>query len=845
MSLRPTPLTFTVNDPEAPAPEAEAAAPTPPDETPEGVLDLTVPLLADDLAAPPPPSASQVAPAAKPSPLAPALEPGVVLTRLGESPVGRTGVYVLAGVASLVWACAIAAFTVVTFPRGSISLLAIALMAVLAIAPMGLILAGAYVVAQARILAAEARRAKRLTDELIGPTALAAAQAGAVVQSMQGQISLATEVANQAREHLAALREALALETQKLAEATAHASRTAVTLVETLSQERGELNTLALTLDARSAAVTDAINRQAHMVAEASDLAETQLREAEAALAARAADLAAAAGEAVDVSRVATEDLGRQVVRLETATGGVGDQMRALEDGLTHQRAALVTVAHALRAEQEDFATLTESRSAQLAEFVAGAQADVVQLNEATSTGAKSLSDLIAEARTKLGELAEAAGSERDAFARSAEGTLKDLSEAGARERQHLEAAMRSTIEALSAAAIEAREAADVHAEAARARVDLLNEAAFTAGQKADQVFEARLGQARGLIEQSARLVEDAGEQAAQRLETQITGARDALTGLNTMMDEVSARAARLPQETGARADEVRAAVEEGLESLLASARHAAQETQAIDQAFQERVKRNYEMLSEAVQLMGVVAQGGQGASVLQRPSAAERARSRVAAAIPARDAPAAPQPASPLAPEPVEPLLRARLRLTPTATDDEFKAVFDAAGGQPPGPDEPGWTWKELLTTLDSEGDPAAEAGASEAAPAAPAAPIDAGRLGEALYQEIETMGIDPLALLTRSRIEEIAAAVQSGDPSASRDVVRTLAPAAIRRIARRMLADNVFRGRVQALNRHYGELIAEAARRDPVGLQAAALLATNAGRAYLLLDAAAGQPG
>ena len=56
---------------------------------------------------------------------------------------------------------------------------------------------------------------------------------------------------------------------------------------------------------------------------------------------------------------------------------------------------------------------------------------------------------------------------------------------------------MRSTIEALSAAAVEAREAADVHAEAARARVDLLNEAAFTAGQKADQVFDTRLDQAR------------------------------------------------------------------------------------------------------------------------------------------------------------------------------------------------------------------------------------------------------------------------------------------------------------------------------------------------------------
>jgi hypothetical protein len=248
---------------------------------------------------------------------------------------------------------------------------------------------------------------------------------------------------------------------------------------------------------------------------------------------------------------------------------------------------------------------------------------------------------------------------------------------------------------------------------------------------------------------------------------------------------------------------------------------------------------------------MGVVAQGGQGASVLQRPSPAERARSRVAAALPARDAPALPAAASPLAPEPVEPLLRARLRLTPTASDDEFKAVFDAAGGPAPAAEEPGWTWKELLTTLDAEGEPAADgalpepAAAAPAAPPAPAAPVDEARLGEALYQEIETMGIDPLALLTKGRIEEIAAAVQTGDAGGAREVVRTLAPAAIRRIARRMLADAVFRGRAQALNGRYGELIAQAARRDPQGAQAAALLATHPGRAYLLLDAAAGQSG
>ncbi len=886
---RPTPLIFTSGGPvtpgspaPAPAEDERAAGETAVADPPGEAESPTVAADPDPAPAEPSPAtsalsgplhepeeparATAVASTAR-AELAPALEPGAIMRRLGEPQPSRTGVYLTAGLACLLWAGAVGAFAYGYISKSGFALapLTVIFLTLLAIAPMGLILAGAYVVSQARTLAAEARRARRLTDELIGPTALAAAQTGAVVEAMRGQIATAVEVANQARDHLTALRQALAMETERLAEATAQASRTAVGLVETLSRERGELNTLALTLDARSSAVTDAINRQAHMVAEASDLAETQLREAEAALAARAADLAAAAGEAVDVSRVASEDLGRQIGRLETASGGVGDQMRALEDGLTQQRAALVTVAHALRAEQEDFATLAESRTAQLAEFVGSAQKDVAELNEATTIGATALSELINEAGGKFRELAQAAGAERDAFARSAEGSLKDLSEAGARERDHLESAMRSTIDALSAAAVEAREAADVHAEAARARVDLLNEAAFTAGQKADQVFENRLDQARGLIEQSATLVEDAGDQAVKRLEAQIAGARAALESLNAMMDEVSARAARLPAETGAKADEIRTAVQRGLDDLLTSARRAAEETQAIDQAFQERVRRNYEMLSEAVQLMGVVAQGGQGASVLQRSSPADRARSRVAAAQTQREAepriPVAerPAPAAPAGPEAVaqpeapdvaaEPQLRGRLKLTPTATDAEFKAAFDAAGGQPSAADDGGWTWKELLNTLgDSEGeakDGAAAAPGAQSPSAAAQGAADLTRLGEGLFGEIEQMAIDPSALLSRGRIEEISAAIQTGDAAGAREVVRTLAPAAIRRIARRMLSDSGFRTRVQTLIERYRVLVVEATQRDKGGFETAAVLATKPGRAFLLLDAAASGQG
>src|ERR1700710_1857563 len=115
------------------------------------------------------------------------------------------------------------------------------------------------------------------------------------------------------------------------------------------------MSLLVSDLDAQATGVTDAIARHARMVAEASALAETQIREAEAALTARAADLAAAAGEASDAARVAGEDLGRQVIRLETAGQGVGDQVRAIEESLTEQRTALINVSHDLRANHEAF----------------------------------------------------------------------------------------------------------------------------------------------------------------------------------------------------------------------------------------------------------------------------------------------------------------------------------------------------------------------------------------------------------------------------------------------------------------------------------------------------------
>jgi hypothetical protein len=79
----------------------------------------------------------------------------------------------------------------------------------------------------------------------------------------------------------------------------------------------------------------------------------------------------------------------------------------------------------------------------------------------------------------------------------------------------------------------------------------------------------------------------------------------------------------------------------------------------------------------------------------------------------------------------------------------------------------------------------------------------------------------------------------VKAGGPSRSRELVRRLAPAAIRRLSRRMMADRGFHTQAERFVRRYQATLAEPAGRegDP---SPQALLGSDHGRAYLLLDAA-----
>jgi hypothetical protein len=114
---------------------------------------------------------------------------------------------------------------------------------------------------------------------------------------------------------------------------------------------------------------------------------------------------------------------------------------------------------------------------------------------------------------------------------------------------------------------------------------------------------------------------------------------------------------------------------------------------------------------------------------------------------------------------------------------------------------------------------------------------------LAERLITEIENLGLDAPSLLPMHRIDEIATVLKAGDVDGARDVVRNLAPSAVRRLSRRVLTDKVLHAHADRYLQRYETLLAESAKRDRDGLVTAALLGSDPGRAFLLFNAAVGE--
>lgn len=728
--------------------------------------------------------------------------------------------YFMASLAAVVWAAGVSAF-IIGYQGGfrafDYTPFTSTILALLALAPIGLVFAMAYVARQGSRLAVETSRARALSEAMVAPAAHASGETADVVRLMRAEIEGATAAAGRARDELTQLKEALAAQTRELTQAAELASRTAKDLEQVLGAERDQMAKLTAGLEAQALGIVEAVERQTRTTAEVSDLAQAQLREAEAALTARAADLAAAAGEAQDAARLAADDLARQTIRLETAGTGVAEQIRSVEEGLSQQRAALVAAGYTLRTDQEDFSAQVETQRAQLAEALSQTQSASSELIEASARGADALSSLVADAAAQASAFAELTEAERDAFhQRIAEG-LERLTQLAAIAREDLANETNHALVTLTAAADEARKAADAAADAAQARIDNMGEAAFDAARRADEAFESRISAAKRLFDESAALVDAAGERARERLDAKLGEVRNSVTDLESVLAEIDERAARLPADTKERVEEIRASVEQGLEAMAASARKAAEDTQSVDAAFQDRVKRNYDMLSEAVKLMGLVSGGSPQPRPRPEPEAGWR-----------RDA--VPEPRNgipelePTSTAPADVGLRPRLKLTP-AEPDVREVPAPAARGRE------GWTWRDLLGSMEGNTDVIE--------------PVEDDDLADRMIEEIHRLGVDPNALLPRSRVEAAAEAHQVGAPDTAREIVRRVAPAAARRISRAVLTDRNMREQADRFLAGYEAKLNEAVRRDPEGFMTMALLASESGRAFLLMDAAIGDLG
>ncbi len=754
-------------------------------------------------------------------------------------------VYLFAVLASALWIGGLLAFAVGFQSRlGAFTFdpFTSAVFGFLALAPVGFIGFSAFAFNQGARFAREAERARGLADDLAAPVTNAAVAAGSVVATIRSEINGATDAATRARIELTALREGLAEETRRLLDAANESIRTTQHLTQVMGEEREALGRVTSALDHQADRVVSSVERQARMVAEASDLAETQLREAEASLTARAADLTAAAEDANRGTQAAGQGLEVQIERLETASRTVHDRMSDADAGMDRQRVMLSATIDSLKAEQEQFEQTFAERHDQLANLVSQSIEAAQAVTQSVADANQQFDDLAGSTIDRAEAMSDAARQHRAAIASAAVDSLSALTDASLRHRDVLLAETQYMIDAMVQAAEEARLAAEEQMAHVKGQIDQLGEASFTAGQQAEAMFEARLSEARTLIEQSARLAEEAGARSSEQLTEGLISTRAVVSEFAELLASLEARMANLPKEAARQAEIVTSGLAQGLiqgiEDLTHAARRAAEDSQTFDVEFKDRVRRNYEALGLAV--MQLEAMGKRTPSPVSTPTA-ERPPLAVSSSLrqPVAGRPVLrTPPASPTRPDPItRPLvrpddspLRPRLKLTPAIETPPAPTPAPSVAPAPPaapanlgsGSEKPDqWTWKDLLTSLEEDF-------------------VEDEQLGPILAQEIHDMKIDTQSLLPRASVEEIASSINAGDYDAALDKVTALAQNSIRRLAKRLQSDRGLMTKAERFVEIQSNMIVDAASRDREGFLMPTLLSNEQGRAYLLYAAA-----
>ncbi len=739
-------------------------------------------------------------------------------------PKGRWA-FPIAGLASLLWIGSLVAFVLGFQSRiGPFDYdpFIIGVFALIAMGPIGFVFFAAYALIQGSRFGEETRRTQTLADHMITPAAIAIGDTGVLLTGIRAEIDSAAAAAKLAQEEIGVLGRVLANETQRLVEAAANSTKTAYEMSASLAQERQALDAMTKTLDDQVGRINDAVSRQARLVVDSAEVADAQIRDAESALAARTSDLSAAANEAAATARTAGDDIGKEVERLKDAGVNFNEQVHFVQDGLVKQVTVLNEAALGLRNDQEQLDAALVTRRSQLSDLISQSREASEAVDQTAREAGQQIERLSQISKERADELNEAARSHRSALASAAIESLGAITDASGRHKDLLLQQTQHLVDAMNLAAEQAQNSAQAQIAAANSHLAQMTEAAYGAGQQAEAMFAARLEDARNLIEQSVRLAEEAGARSSEQLTRNLNSTRDAVNQFADLLADFEHRIGNLPNEAAHQAHIASERLAEGIANGIAymteAAKKAAEETLAVDASFQERVRRNYTSLGEAVRQLEQVASVTKASIAAQVAAKDTAARPLVAPRPPLPRA----QPVS----APRTETERQRLRLTPTEGDADVSSVFERTSPRAAPVRDDQVSWKDLLTAIDDK-------------------PMDDDQLADLMVQEARGMQLDTQQVLPRPRIDEIAASINAGDLKGARNRVRRMAGPAVQQVARRLASNPSLTNKVRRFVSRQTAVLAGAASRDRDGFLTATLLANEQGRIFLLMDAALSELG
>lgn len=563
-------------------------------------------------------------------------------------------------------------------------------LAVFAIAPALLFVMSGLMAREVVRNAHNTRRVEHAIRRLTDPAQYARHEVQTLSQAVTGEVERINSALESALARLAAMEEVISHHAESLELSATDARDRTEELLKGLRKERLRLGEVSESLDDKAALIAAAISDQSKMVAAAAELASNQASDSGRRILASVESLQDAGDSVTERSNIVATKLSERTAHLHELSDTLKERSEDLDAAYVKHRGRLSEAGEALRKEQEKIAAALDFHRAELEVMATTARDGADALTSASTNGAAAFKQSVDEALDRANSLAGRVRSESEHAAREHEAALARL------------VAAAQEAKSISEAAIEAIEA---QADAVTQKVEHTNEVAFDAAKRSDDAFAQRLAEADKLTSRASQVADEAAEAVRRRLEAVLASARVETQNVERHIDTMTNRLAELPVMARERAQEAADALRRGLEGLNAAAMVAAEESQEIDAAFQARIRQNYELLSDFMLRMGSVAGGRRvpelGNNDLPDPLIGRKRKSAEEDAPKTESNQANDEMHKPLTggsavSQPRRPAPRAA----------ESSVGFPERGGNNASrpATEPGWRWKDLLSSMPDE---------------------------------------------------------------------------------------------------------------------------------------------